>query len=228
MEMTARLTRGMLEDLLAPWQSLRLRLPSKPHNFPGLGIENSTWVITSNSTLIPPFLAEYSSPTVIRVVPRESSVALSIIEPTVRAQVRSVLVYFGLSKSYLAKLLGITRPTLYAWLDGHIEPKSENTRRLVALASLVDRSSESQGQALFHAYLERPISGFPLALIEALAAPTLDTTLIKAMVAKIRAMTAERNTRIGNDTSKAKQTGFSESMEERILEENLIAIGPEG
>jgi DNA-binding transcriptional regulator YiaG len=227
MEMTARLTRGMLEELLAPWQELRLRLPSKAQRYPGLGIENSTWVITSNSTLMPPFLAEYSSPTVIRVVPRETSVAVSPAEPAVHAQVRSVLQYFGLSKSDLAKLLGITRPTLYAWLDGHIEPKSENTRRLVALASLVERSPGSQEQALFHAYLERPISGFPLALIEALAAPTLDTALIRAMVTKIRIMTTERNVRIGKDTSKPKQAGLSEATEERILEENLIAIGPE-
>jgi DNA-binding XRE family transcriptional regulator len=173
------------------------------------------------------FIGEYSSPVLVRVVPRVAGVSILLSEPPVHAQVRSVLEYFGLSKSDLAKILGITRPTLYAWLDGHIEPKSENTRRLVALASIVEGTSEFKGQALFHAYVERPMSGFPVALIEALAAPTLDAALIRTMVARIRAMTTERNARIGTDIPKVKQTGYSESHEEQILEENLIAIGPE-
>ena len=66
-----------------------------------------------------------------------------------------------------------------------------------------------------------------MALIEALATPTLDAALIRTMVAKIRAMTTERNARIGTGIPKVKQTGYSESREEQILEENLIAIGPE-
>lgn len=162
----------------------------------------------------------------MRVMARDAGVSISLSEPPVPAQVRSVLEHFGLSKSDLAKILGITRPTLYAWLDGHIEPKSENTMRLYAISSIVEGLAATKSQPLFHAYIERPVSDFPIALIEALSAPSLDVALIRAMVTKIRSMTAERNARIGKDIPKVTQA-YSESQDERILEDNLIAIGLE-
>ena len=171
MEMTGTFCRNPIEDPLLSWQAIRTRLPSRKASYSGFGIESSFGIITSNCTIISSFLGEYSSPILVRVAPHDAGVSISSSEPPVHAQVRSVLEYFGLSKSDLAKILGITRPTLYAWLDGHIEPKSENTRRLVALASIVEGTSNSMGKLSFMPTLNAQCPAFPWHLLKLLQPP---------------------------------------------------------
>jgi transcriptional regulator with XRE-family HTH domain len=227
MEMTAALYQNPFGDLLSSWRGLLNQNPVRTGRYPGFGFEAQEGVTTSGSTIFSSFIDEYSSPTLVRFVPSRETAFLSYPELSVQVQVRLVLGKLGLSKSDLAKILGVTRPTLYAWLDGRIEPKSENASRLAAIASIVNEDAGLKDQPLFHAYIERRISGYSLSLLEALSEPSLDTSLIKGMIAKIRMMTSDRNNRIGKgrvDDSFAAPTGANE---ERILEENLMAIGPE-
>jgi transcriptional regulator with XRE-family HTH domain len=51
------------------------------------------------------------------------------------ANIRDV---FGVSMSDLAVILGVTRPTAYAWLEGN-EPKQESITRIRQLSSIADR-----------------------------------------------------------------------------------------
>lgn len=45
---------------------------------------------------------------------------------------------FGLSIKALAAVLGVERPTIYAWLKGSINLRPENSNRLAAVAALAD------------------------------------------------------------------------------------------
>jgi len=227
MEMTAALYKNPFGDLFSSWQALLNQPPLRTSRYSGFGFEAQEGITTSGSTIFSSFIDEYSSPILVRFIPHREIAFMPSSELSVQVQVRLVLGKLGLSKSDLAKILGVTRPTLYAWLDGHIEPKSENASRLAEIASIVNEEEEFKDQPLFHAYIERRISGHPLSLLEALSAPSLDTSLIKAMIAKIRMMTSDRNIRIGKDALNDSFVAHSGGNEESILAENLIAIGPE-
>ncbi|MDD5037617.1 MAG: helix-turn-helix transcriptional regulator [Methylococcaceae bacterium] len=56
---------------------------------------------------------------------------------TIAEQLRDIRKSFGLNASDLAALLGISRPTLYTWLDGQ-EPKPEAAVRILGLAKKAD------------------------------------------------------------------------------------------
>ena len=149
-------------------------------------------------------------------------------ESSVPSQVRIMLDCFGLSKSDLSKILGITRPALYAWLDGQSEPNVENIRRLHAIYEVIREWPEAEQQPLSHAYIERPVAGFSHSLIEALPSTDIDAEEVRAMVRVIRSMTAERDARIGKNRPKVEIAAYSKGEQRQILEDNLLAIETEG
>jgi len=148
-------------------------------------------------------------------------------EPSVPSQVRMILDSFGLSKSDLAKILGITRPALYAWLDGKSEPNVENIKRLKTMYDIIKTWPDTQRQPLFHAYIERPIAGNSLSLIEMLSASSIDAEKVRGIVRVIQSMTAERDARIGKDQAKSASAKISKDKQEQLLEDNLLAIEAE-
>ena len=189
----------------------------------------SSYQTTANSILFAPFFYFFSSPMFFSSREAiEKARAVVYEEPSVPSQVRMMLDWFGLSKSDLSKILGITRPALYAWLDEQSEPNAENIRRLHAIHEVLRDWPEAEKQPLFHAYIERPVAGFPQSLIEALSSTNIDVEEVRTMVRTIRSMTAERDARIGKNRPRVEIMVSSKDEQRQILEDNLLAIETEG
>ena len=66
---------------------------------------------------------------------------------TPRALIESIELQLGLSRAAVADLLGVTRPSLYAWIRGnHI--RAQNAARLVSLKNAADLLTQAAGGAL--------------------------------------------------------------------------------
>jgi len=185
----------------------------------------SPFQTTANSVLCAPFF-EFFSSSMFYSSSGTKEVTRSIVdeEPSVPSQVRMILDSFGLSKSDLAKILGITRPALYAWLDGKSEPNIVNIKRLHAIYDIIKSWPDAQKQPLFHAYIERPIGGNSHSLIELLSAPSIDAEEVRSIIRTIQLMTAERAVRIGKNQAKIEPATDSKGEQGQILEDNLMAI----
>jgi len=92
---------------------------------------------------------------------------------------------FGLNVTELARVLGVERPTVYAWLRDEAVPQQANWHRLMAIATLADRwsllssapvgvrlrSPNSDGRTLVDVLAEDPIpSGLVLDILDSVAA----------------------------------------------------------
>jgi DNA-binding transcriptional regulator YiaG len=188
----------------------------------------SSFQTTANSVLCTPFFELFSS-SLFFSSSGTKEFARTIVneEHSVPSQVHMILDSFGLSKSDLAKILGVTRPALYAWLDGKSEPNVENLKRLHAIYSIIKAWPNAKKQPLFHAYIERPVGGNSHSLIELLSASSIDVEQVRALLRVIQSMTAEREIRIGKDRTMVESASNLKDEQEQILEDNLLAITAE-
>lgn len=134
-------------------------------------------------------------------------------------QVRLILSFYGFSKTELARIIGISRPALYAWLDGTSEPAGENHDKLLQLAQFAHDSNPNPAISLFHGYIDRAIPGYEKSLLEYLSGPLDDKVFISALVQKIYRMTGERRDRLAT-IPKAKYPS-----ELSTLDDNLAYLG---
>ena len=107
---------------------------------------------------------------------------------SIAEKLSAIFSFFGLSKSDLARILHVSRPSLYAWLKGQSEPGLENMRTIQKLYSLIEPSETGTWSTIFYGYIEKPFGAFKKSLIEALSEPELDEEEIRAMVKEIRQM----------------------------------------
>lgn len=194
--------------------------------------ERRGWSMTS-AAHAPSYLSEAYSATCATILLRIAPVAPSG-PPKARAiqstseQVRQILDFFGFSKSELAKIMAVSRPALYAWLDGESEPARENSDRLGALAVMALDFDGNSARPLFHGYIDRPIPGYSMSLLEMLAEPGSEPGLMRTMVEHILSMTRDREKRIADSRDLSGPPLPSHKTQDRNLEDNLSAIGAEG
>jgi len=113
-------------------------------------------------------------------------------------QVREIQASLSLNKTQLAGVLGVSRPTLYEWLDGS-EPNAANAERLTTLMGLLTQAGVSSAAPVNARFVRQaPGDGRPT-LLEALNAVELDGGLITALLEHVRhqgdAATAQREAR---------------------------------
>ena len=75
--------------------------------------------------------------------------------PTFSVQITRIRDVFGLTMSDLASILGVSRPTAYAWVNGS-EPRAEYIDKLWMLSSWAD-DFEQLGISRITSYLRRPL-----------------------------------------------------------------------
>ena len=141
---------------------------------------------------------------------------------------RLILDFYGFSKSELAKIMGVSRPALYAWLDASSEPSRENAGRLGILAGMARELDPKATRPLFHGYIDRPIPGYSRSLLDMLMEAPSDLAPVRKLIAGILGMTRDRERRISAARSIADISRPSQETQERNLEDNLSAIGTEG
>jgi len=153
----------------------------------------------------------------VPMVPRKETILIT------SEQVRFVLTFYGFSKSDLARILEVTRPTLYAWLDKKIEPTPENAQRLSLLVEIARSIDPDPQRPLFHGYVERPLPGHEQSLIQQLMDTKMEKSSLKAAIEHIYHLTQERTRRLEET-----RVVIDQKSSEETLEANLILIENEG
>ena len=92
---------------------------------------------------------------------------------SIAEKLSAIFSFFGLSKSDIARILHVSRPSLYAWLKGQSEPGLENMRTIHKLYSLIEPSETGTWSTIFYGYIEKPFGAFKKSLIGALSEPEL-------------------------------------------------------
>lgn len=133
-------------------------------------------------------------------------------------QVRFVLSFYGFTKTELASIIGISRPALYAWMDGTSEPTGENYDKLAQLSQLAHEIDPKPVNPLFHGFINRVIPGYSKSLLEYLLSKSENINSLQGLVREIYRLTEERLERL-NTLPKARFATNSE-----ILDDNLISL----
>lgn len=135
-----------------------------------------------------------------------------------------IQLWWGLTKSQLAEVCGVSRQTVYDWYAGKFEAERDNARRLGRLYGLA-HSLETEGhRALSIKVVERALKGGG-SLLDLLRAQTLDEAAIRAVFSDLDVATAERRSR--NAAASMARLGWREPSEEerdRALEENFDSL----
>ena len=116
----------------------------------------------------------------------------------------------GLGKSDVARILGISRPTLYSWIKSTSEPReNDHPERLRQLGELTRAICQETSRPLYHRYVEAPLPNQTDSIFTLLQAEQWDLSKIRSLLAEARRLTLERDQRLGHDipvnVSKAKQ-----------------------
>jgi hypothetical protein len=129
-------------------------------------------------------------------------------------QAKEAMAALSLTKSQLAGVLQVSRPTIYEWLAGN-EPNSSNATRLTTVLRLLTRagiSSESPLNARFvrHAIHERSAS-----IIDLLSADALDEATIEAMLREAVALGKEAEGQRASRENRLRALGYEEPSPEQ-------------
>lgn len=74
-------------------------------------------------------------------------------------KIKKVLSFYNLGKSHLCKITGISRPALYAWIDGNSEPETENFVKVEQLYSLARDLDVTGNQVIHHGFIDKALPG---------------------------------------------------------------------
>ena len=124
-------------------------------------------------------------------------------------QVRELQAALSINKSELARILRVSRPTVYDWLEGG-EPKADNRARIGTLVGLVAGTRVSAGSPLFPRFVRSALEAGERSLLELLGEETVDEVAAKDVIRRAKAlgdaMDAEREEREG----RVRGAGFEE------------------
>jgi len=104
-------------------------------------------------------------------------------------QVSLVQGALALNRSQMAEVLQISRPTLYAWLDG-AQPHTPKVRRLHGLLRLISRAGLTSDHPLHPRFVRHPLSEHGPSLLERLAQDALPEEALLQSLIKAKEMTA--------------------------------------
>jgi len=147
-----------------------------------------------------------------------SSTYRQTLAMSVPDQIREVLAALALNKSQLADVLGVTRPTLYDWLDGK-EPNPANAERLATLVRLLARSGVTSGGPLNARFVRQPIEEKGLSLLGELKADVLDEERVDRLLQEARRLGEAIETRRRTREEKLRGLGYEEPSDEQRREQ---------
>lgn len=150
-----------------------------------------------------------------RTAPSALPSALTLPVPD---QVREALAALSLSKAQLADVLGVSRPTLYEWLDGK-EPNAANARRLTNLLHLLATAGVSSSRPLSPRLLRQPLRAGEPSLIDALGAQVIDEPLVSHRLREARALGVQIESRRAAREDRLRSLGFDDPSDQQRREQ---------
>ena len=124
-------------------------------------------------------------------------------------QVRELQAALSINKSELARILGVSRPTVYDWLDDG-EPNADNRSRIRTLLRLLSESQVSSNNPLFPRFVRSRLEPGDQIVLRLLSEETIDESTAKNLIRRAKelgdAMDAERQQR----EARLREAGFEE------------------
>ncbi len=159
---------------------------------------------TARSLLEPETPAEGTRTTTRQAVLRMSSAD----------QVLEAMAALNLNKSQFAEALGVSRPTLYDWLDGK-EPNVANAQRLRSLVNLLANAGVTAADALSPRFVREALNDGEPSLLDLLKADTFDEARVAKALKDAKALEdAAENQRLTRE-DRLRALGFEEPTAEQ-------------
>jgi DNA-binding transcriptional regulator YiaG len=217
--------RERAQSIDGPWQQALLRSmragsagvvvlvsgysPYLPHVGTSPTVFDSRGVARSSTAPAPEAPAEGTRTTTRQAVLRMSSAD----------QAREVMAALNLNKTQLAEVLGVSRPTLYDWLDGN-EPNVANAQRLIGLVQLLVNAGVTAADSISPRFVRESLNDGEPSLLELLKADTLDEARVAKVLAQAKGLEADaEGTRVARE-DRLRALGFEEPTAEQ-RKENL-------
>lgn len=128
----------------------------------------------------------------------------------------------GLSKSQIAKILGVSRTTLYDWIKGKMEPHGRNAERLTILGNLAAQIRETTERSLYHGFVEKPLPGEADTILSILERDEWDEARLVELFKRASQLTEERSRRVRVGTSNLVTPA---GEQDTTLDDNLARLG---
>lgn len=137
-----------------------------------------------------------------------------IITLPIARQVREIQAALSINKSELSRILGVSRPTVYDWLDDG-EPNADNRARIRTLMRLLAESGVSANNPLFPRFVRSALEPGNQILLDVLSEETIDEATAKNLIRRAKAVgdaiDAEREAR----EARLREAGLEEPDEEQ-------------
>ena len=131
----------------------------------------------------------------------------------VARQVRELQAALSLNKSELARILRVTRPTVYDWLDGG-EPNADNVARIGQLLRLVAQARVSSRNPLFPRFVRSPLDAGGQALLDLLGDETIAEPVVRDAIHRAKGLGDAMDTHRRQREVRLCAVGFEEPDEE--------------
>ena len=165
------------------------------------------------------FISEFASK-VEKVYVIEENVTVDTIP--VAEKIQKVLSFYNLGKSHLCKITGISRPALYAWIDGSSEPVTENFIKVEQLYSIARELDVTGKATIHHGFVDKALPGEEKSLYQLFVENSkLDIASIKNLVQVALNKSISRAENIESRRVSEFKISHSDADKELNLERNL-------
>ena len=112
----------------------------------------------------------------------EGSETLAVVD-----QLNELRAALSLNKSQLARVMRVTRPTIYEWYEGK-DPNATNSERIRTLLHVLQRSAVSGARPLNARFVRQSVGPTEPALLDLLCEPRLDQARVARALKRVRAL----------------------------------------
>ena len=124
-------------------------------------------------------------------------------------QVRELQAALSVNKSELARILRVSRPTVYDWLDGG-EPNAGNRARIRMLLRLVSGTRVSADDPLVPRFVRSALEAGDRTLLELLGEGTIDEVTAKSVIRRAKVLGDAMDARREEREARLREAGFEE------------------
>ena len=124
-------------------------------------------------------------------------------------QVRELQAALSVNKSELARILRVSRPTVYDWLDDG-QPNADNLSRIRTLLRLLSGSRVSASNPLFPRFVRSPHEPGAQPLLDLLCAETIDEAAATDAIRRATALGDAMDSRREEREARLQSAGFEE------------------
>ena len=129
-------------------------------------------------------------------------------------QVRELQTALSVNKSELARILRVSRPTVYDWLDDG-RPNADNRARIRTLLRLLRESGVTPANPLFARFVRSGLEAGGRPLLEVLGEETIDEVAVRRVVGRAKGLGDAIHSRGEERETRLREAGFEEPSAEQ-------------